>query len=253
MYYYATDSCIYMFHAFFVKHFESLKVLYNFCISSLLLVVVMMKNMSVVLGVSYKEVDLCSWGVHPSLPFHIWCALFGPPGKLTKDQIKAGYEALKDIETLINKKDFSRHLTEACSNFYTRIPHDFGWVPLIWPRSFAAICLWSGHCVCLEWRRVFLWNGSCSERRHHCLWSGLCVCLEWRRVFLWNSSCSEWRRCSLWSGLCVCLKWRRVFLWNSSCSEWRRHFFWSGFFCDQNEDAIVSALAFVVFRMKTVW
>ena len=62
MYYYATDSCIYMFHAFFVKHFESLKVLYNFCISSLLLllVVVMMKNISVVLGVSYKEVDLCS-------------------------------------------------------------------------------------------------------------------------------------------------------------------------------------------------
>lgn len=47
-------------------------------------------------------------------------------GKLTKAQIKAGYEALKDIETLINKKDFSSRLTEACSIFYTRIPHDFG-------------------------------------------------------------------------------------------------------------------------------
>jgi hypothetical protein len=47
-------------------------------------------------------------------------------GKLTKSQIKAGYEALKDIETLINKKDFGQRLTQACSDFYTRIPHDFG-------------------------------------------------------------------------------------------------------------------------------
>lgn len=49
-------------------------------------------------------------------------------GKLTKEQIKAGYEALKEIETLINNKDFGSRLTEACSNFYTRIPHDFGQV-----------------------------------------------------------------------------------------------------------------------------
>lgn len=49
-----------------------------------------------------------------------------PLGKLTKSQIKAGYVALKEIEALIDKKDFGRNLTDACSNFYTRIPHDFG-------------------------------------------------------------------------------------------------------------------------------
>ncbi|KAL8613854.1 hypothetical protein ACOMHN_032844 [Nucella lapillus] len=49
-----------------------------------------------------------------------------PLGKLTKTQIKAGYVALKEIEALINKKDFGRKLTDACSDFYTRIPHDFG-------------------------------------------------------------------------------------------------------------------------------
>nr|KAG5690983.1 hypothetical protein BaRGS_007330 [Batillaria attramentaria] len=49
-----------------------------------------------------------------------------PLGKLTKEQIKEGYESLKEIESLINKKDFGRNLTDACSEFYTRIPHDFG-------------------------------------------------------------------------------------------------------------------------------
>lgn len=48
-------------------------------------------------------------------------------GKLTKAQIKAGYAALKEIEALIKKKDFSFKLTEASNAFYTRIPHDFGW------------------------------------------------------------------------------------------------------------------------------
>ncbi|CAG5133421.1 unnamed protein product, partial [Candidula unifasciata] len=46
--------------------------------------------------------------------------------KLTKEQIKAGYEALKNIESLIQKKDFGRNLSDACSEFYTRIPHEFG-------------------------------------------------------------------------------------------------------------------------------
>ncbi|RUS87948.1 hypothetical protein EGW08_004303 [Elysia chlorotica] len=49
-----------------------------------------------------------------------------PLGKLTKTQIKAGYEALKNIETLIKKKDMGRNLSDACSEFYTRIPHEFG-------------------------------------------------------------------------------------------------------------------------------
>ncbi|CAL1532290.1 unnamed protein product [Lymnaea stagnalis] len=49
-----------------------------------------------------------------------------PLGKLTKAQIKAGYSALKEIEGLIEKKDFGRNLSDACSEFYTRIPHEFG-------------------------------------------------------------------------------------------------------------------------------
>lgn len=49
-----------------------------------------------------------------------------PLGKLTSEQIKAGYSALKIIDTCIEKGDFGRKLTDACSDFYTRIPHDFG-------------------------------------------------------------------------------------------------------------------------------
>ncbi|KAJ8303190.1 hypothetical protein KUTeg_019586 [Tegillarca granosa] len=49
-----------------------------------------------------------------------------PLGKLTEDSVKAGYAALKKIETCINKNDFGRNLTLACDEFYTRIPHDFG-------------------------------------------------------------------------------------------------------------------------------
>ncbi|XP_062609623.1 poly [ADP-ribose] polymerase 2-like [Saccostrea cucullata] len=49
-----------------------------------------------------------------------------PLGKLTSDQIKAGYSALKIIDACIEKGDFGRKLTDACNDFYTRIPHDFG-------------------------------------------------------------------------------------------------------------------------------
>lgn len=52
-----------------------------------------------------------------------------PLGKLTKDQIKAGYSALKKIDACIEKKDFGSALTNACDEFYTRIPHDFGMKP----------------------------------------------------------------------------------------------------------------------------
>lgn len=48
-------------------------------------------------------------------------------GKLTSEQVKAGYSALKIIDTCIEKGDFGRKLTDACSDFYTRIPHDFGY------------------------------------------------------------------------------------------------------------------------------
>jgi len=50
-----------------------------------------------------------------------------PLGKLTKQQIKAGYEALKEIEVLVTAgKTSGPELVAACNRFYTRIPHDFG-------------------------------------------------------------------------------------------------------------------------------
>ncbi|KAK3890663.1 hypothetical protein Pcinc_005397 [Petrolisthes cinctipes] len=50
-----------------------------------------------------------------------------PLGKLTADQIKAGYLALKNIDTLIQKGSYkSQDLVQACNDFYTRIPHYFG-------------------------------------------------------------------------------------------------------------------------------
>ncbi|XP_049755065.1 poly [ADP-ribose] polymerase 2 [Elephas maximus indicus] len=49
-----------------------------------------------------------------------------PLGKLTVAQIKAGYQSLKKIEDCIRAGRLGRALTEACNEFYTRIPHDFG-------------------------------------------------------------------------------------------------------------------------------
>lgn len=47
-------------------------------------------------------------------------------GKLTAGQIRAGYMALKEIENCLKTKSSQRDLVEACNQFYTRIPHDFG-------------------------------------------------------------------------------------------------------------------------------
>ncbi|ELK35509.1 Poly [ADP-ribose] polymerase 2 [Myotis davidii] len=49
-----------------------------------------------------------------------------PLGKLTVAQIKAGYQSLKKIEDCIRAGQEGRALVEACNEFYTRIPHDFG-------------------------------------------------------------------------------------------------------------------------------
>ncbi|XP_067462613.1 poly [ADP-ribose] polymerase 2-like [Thunnus thynnus] len=49
-----------------------------------------------------------------------------PLGKLTSEQICAGYMALKRIEACLKKKGSNRELLEACNQFYTCIPHDFG-------------------------------------------------------------------------------------------------------------------------------
>ncbi|XP_066579043.1 poly [ADP-ribose] polymerase 2 [Amia ocellicauda] len=49
-----------------------------------------------------------------------------PLGKLTVEQIRAGYAALKRIEECLSSTSSTRELLEACNQFYTRIPHDFG-------------------------------------------------------------------------------------------------------------------------------
>ncbi|KAM8839066.1 poly [ADP-ribose] polymerase 2 isoform 1-T1 [Synchiropus picturatus] len=49
-----------------------------------------------------------------------------PLGKLTTEQIRAGYTALQRIESCLKKKGSNKELLEACNQFYTRIPHDFG-------------------------------------------------------------------------------------------------------------------------------
>jgi len=53
-------------------------------------------------------------------------------GRLTKEQIKAGYSALKTIASCVDKAEFGARLTAACNDFYTRIPHYFGFArPLV--------------------------------------------------------------------------------------------------------------------------
>ncbi|GAB6018364.1 Poly [ADP-ribose] polymerase 2 [Chamberlinius hualienensis] len=50
-----------------------------------------------------------------------------PLGKLTEEQIKGGYSALKEIDDLIKEGNTKRNLfVEASNRFYTRIPHNFG-------------------------------------------------------------------------------------------------------------------------------
>ncbi|CAF3963271.1 unnamed protein product [Adineta steineri] len=49
-----------------------------------------------------------------------------PLGKLSSAQIKAGYAALKDIETFIKANNFNTNFVEANNTYYTRIPHEFG-------------------------------------------------------------------------------------------------------------------------------
>lgn len=49
-----------------------------------------------------------------------------PLGKLTSEQIRAGYSALQRIETCLKRKGSRKDLLDACNQFYTRIPHDFG-------------------------------------------------------------------------------------------------------------------------------
>ena len=48
-------------------------------------------------------------------------------GKVTEDQIRAGYRSLSKISELIDRSDYnSDELVFHCNEFYTRIPHYFG-------------------------------------------------------------------------------------------------------------------------------
>ena len=49
-----------------------------------------------------------------------------PLGKLTSKQILAGFDALKQIEAFIKGGKIGSGLARVCSDFYTRVPHDFG-------------------------------------------------------------------------------------------------------------------------------
>jgi len=50
-----------------------------------------------------------------------------PLGKITVEQIKAGYLALKKISECVEEgKTNGNVLIQACNDFYTRIPHEFG-------------------------------------------------------------------------------------------------------------------------------
>ncbi|CAF0966657.1 unnamed protein product [Adineta ricciae] len=49
-----------------------------------------------------------------------------PLGKLSSAQIKAGYAALKEIETFIKAGNLGAPFVEANNTYYTRIPHEFG-------------------------------------------------------------------------------------------------------------------------------
>ncbi|KAG8140727.1 putative Poly [ADP-ribose] polymerase protein [Naja naja] len=49
-----------------------------------------------------------------------------PLGKLTAEQIQAGYWSLQKVEAYIKWSQTGSAWLEACNEFYTRIPHDFG-------------------------------------------------------------------------------------------------------------------------------
>ena len=50
-----------------------------------------------------------------------------PLGKITVEQIRAGYNALKQISECVEREDTKgKEHVEACNLFYTRIPHEFG-------------------------------------------------------------------------------------------------------------------------------
>ena len=49
-----------------------------------------------------------------------------PLGKISKSQIKKGYEVLEEIEQVLKGNNRKKQLEDLCSRFYTVIPHNFG-------------------------------------------------------------------------------------------------------------------------------
>lgn len=47
-------------------------------------------------------------------------------GKLTLKQVKDGYIALNKIATVVSSGGKGSVLLNACNDFYTKIPHNFG-------------------------------------------------------------------------------------------------------------------------------
>ncbi|XP_034642771.1 poly [ADP-ribose] polymerase 2 isoform X5 [Trachemys scripta elegans] len=64
-----------------------------------------------------------------------------PLGKLTVEQIRAGFQSLQKVEAVLRAGDTGRALLEACNEFYTRVPHDFG--PSVRSRSPSSWHTWS--------------------------------------------------------------------------------------------------------------
>ncbi|XP_075723796.1 uncharacterized protein LOC142765876 [Rhipicephalus microplus] len=89
-----------------------------------------------------------------------------PLGMLTKEQILAGYEALDKIENCIKRKSDKSELVEACSKFYTCIPHSFS------QRSFKRFLKNQLFSV---GNHTMLWRGSRNTNFAGVLNSGLCI------------------------------------------------------------------------------
>jgi len=69
------------------------------------------------------------WHSEVQLVMMRWVNVF--VGRLTKEQIKGGYSALQHIANCVDKGESGARLTAACNDFYTRIPHYFGFAPLL--------------------------------------------------------------------------------------------------------------------------
>lgn len=56
---------------------------------------------------------------------------------MTEEQIIAGYSALKNIENFIKKKNFSSGFMKAIDDYYTKIPHFFGFIYFVFFQEYS--------------------------------------------------------------------------------------------------------------------